>query len=112
MAAVAGNEGEARFRFLNGLAEPSPASGQGEGHGQRPAEPLSDPKALAEGGTVRGTVAAAAEKVCHESYSPPHQPSSSGQVSFTAERCGSFLEQGTSHLPPMCYVLHTTGGLV
>ena len=67
-----GSEGEKpRILLLSGPAEPSPPSGQGEGLGRRPAKPLPDRKPLAEGGAVRGTVAAAAEHIHHDRYSRP-----------------------------------------
>ena len=66
--------GKTRVLFLSGSAEPSLASGRGEGLGRRPVTTQSGPVPLPKGGTVRGTAPAAAEQFRHRSHSPPHQP--------------------------------------
>ena len=63
--------GKPRVLFLSGSAEPSCASGRGEGLGRRPVTTRSDPVPFAEGGTVSRTAPAAAGTGRHGSHSPP-----------------------------------------
>ena len=79
--------------FLSGSAEPSLASGRGEGLGRRPAKTLSDRGPLAEGGTVRRTAAAAAGPLRLSSHSL------ASPASWALAMVNGTLSRGTRRAP-------------